>query len=247
MNFPRAESNLPFLTTQQMIEVDRAMVEDYKIELIQMMENAGRNLANLARKRFLQGDPRGKSVIVMAGNGGNGGGALVAARHLQNYGAEIAVLLSKPDRVFANVPLHQLTIIQRMNIKLFQARDLSKIQIDPELIIDGIIGYSLKGAPRNEAAKLIEWANSTGVPILALDIPSGMDGSTGHIFQPTIRATATLTLALPKEGFRARGINEFVGELYLGNIGVPPSLYLRRPLNLNVGNLFYKSDIIKIE
>ena len=79
-SIPLYDSEIPQLTTEQMIEVDRAMVEDYHIELMQMMENAGRNLAHLARDRFLDGDPDGKSVVVLAGTGGNGGGALVAAR-----------------------------------------------------------------------------------------------------------------------------------------------------------------------
>ncbi len=70
--------DIPYLTTEQMIEVDRAMIKDFKIELIQMMENAGRNLASLARERFLDGDPSGKRVVVLVGTGGNGGGALTS-------------------------------------------------------------------------------------------------------------------------------------------------------------------------
>ena len=73
---------IPYLTTDQMREVDRLMIEVYQIELMQMMENAGRNLAHLARDRFLDGDPQNKYVIVLAGTGGNGGGALVCARRL---------------------------------------------------------------------------------------------------------------------------------------------------------------------
>ncbi len=65
--------DIPYLTTEQMIEVDRAMMEDYQIILIQMMENAGRNLADLARKRFLGGDAAEKRVAVLAGTGGNDG------------------------------------------------------------------------------------------------------------------------------------------------------------------------------
>jgi NAD(P)H-hydrate epimerase len=76
--------DMPYLTTEQMREIDRLMIEGYHIELIQMMENAGRNLVHLARKRFLGGDPRDKNVVVIAGRGGNGGGGLVTARHLHN-------------------------------------------------------------------------------------------------------------------------------------------------------------------
>ena len=82
MSLRQIHHQIPYLTTQQMIEVDRVMIEDLLIDLPRMMENAGRNLADLARRRFLDGDPRGKSVVVLAGAGGNGGGALVCARRL---------------------------------------------------------------------------------------------------------------------------------------------------------------------
>src|SRR5262249_40569114 len=92
---------LPALTTEQMREVDRVMVEDLHIELVQMMENAGRSLAELAIDRFSPG-----SVTVLAGPGGNGGGGLVAARHLANRGCQVQVVLSEPGRL-APVPAHQ--------------------------------------------------------------------------------------------------------------------------------------------
>ena len=95
MVFPFIDKDILYLTTEQMIEVDRAMIEDSEIQLIQMMENAGRNLAHLARIRFLDGNPFGNYIIVLAGSGGNGDGALVAARRIQNYGAEVLDILSK--------------------------------------------------------------------------------------------------------------------------------------------------------
>ena len=139
--------DIPYLTTEQMIEVDRAMIEDFKIELIQMMENAGRNLASLARERFLDGDPSGKRVVVLAGTGGNGGGALVAARRLHNWGALVRVFATKPASDFAPVPAHQLDIVTRMKVPVSQAAGRVE-EPTPDVILDGVIGYSLKGAPR---------------------------------------------------------------------------------------------------
>ena len=106
------------------------------------------------------------------------------------------------------------------------------------------MGYSLKGAPRATVANLIRWANQRSAPILSLDAPSGVDTTTGTVFDPAIMATATMTLALPKEGLRASGVGDRVGELYLADIGVPPSLYARPPLGLAVGNIFADGDII---
>ena len=243
-----ASSNLPRvpgLTTAQMIEVDRAMIEDYRIELIQMMENAGRNLAHLARTRFLGGDPRAKRVIALAGSGGNGGGALVAARRLHNWGAAVSVGLAQPASVMTGVPSHQLDILERMSVPILTAR--SMVDLEPaDVVLDGLIGYSLKGAPLGAAAALIQWANRQSAPVLSLDVPSGVDATSGTVFDPAIRATATMTLALPKEGLDGPAMESNVGELYLADISVPPGLYARPPLNMRIESLFARQEIIRL-
>ena len=245
MNIPTYEDPIPYLTTEQMIEVDRAMIEDYSILLMQMMENAGRNLAHLARGRFLQGDPREKRIVVLAGTGGNGGGALVCARRLHNYGARVSVYITKPDEAFTAVPAHQLGILRRMQVPVLAAGEV-ETAAGPDLIIDGIIGYSLKGAPRGSAGDMIRWANGQPAPVLALDAPSGVDTTTGTVFSPAIQAVATMTLALPKEGLRVPGVAAQVGELYLADISVPPQLYAEPALALQVGAIFAESDIVRL-
>ena len=239
---------MPYLSTSQMIEVDRAMMEDFRIDLVRMMENAGRNLAHLARTRFLDGDPGGKRVAILAGTGGNGGGALVCARRLHNYGALVSVFVTGPEESFAPVPAHQLDILKRMRVPVAPAAPAAVMAgaESPDLIIDGVIGYSLRGAPGGAAGDLIRWANEQGAPILSLDVPSGVDTATGAVFDPAVRATATMTLALPKEGLCAPGVGDQVGELYLADISVPPSLYAGPGLGLDVGNLFAEGDIIRL-
>ena len=93
---------------------------------------------------------------------------------------------------------------------------------------------------------MIRWANAQSVPILALDTPSGVDTTTGTVFDPAIRANATMTLALPKEGLRAAGVAEFVGELYLADISVPPGLYAKPELGLSLGPLFAREEVIRL-
>jgi NAD(P)H-hydrate epimerase len=242
---PSTSYDVPYVDAKQMIEVDRLMMEEFHIDLIQMMENAGRNLAHLARMRFLDGDPEGKRVIILAGTGGNGGGALVCARRLYNWGTHVQIYVTKPSDEFAPIPAHQLMILQRMNVPIVYASAMDKAT-PSDLIIDGVIGYSLKGRPRDSAADLILWANAQVVPILALDVPSGIDSNSGAIFAPAIKATATMTLALPKVGFRSPDVEEYVGELYLADISVPTALYAAPTLGLEVGNLFAESEIIRL-
>ena len=242
---PRDAAAVPVLTVAEMIEVARAMVEDFGIVLLQMMEHAGRHLAFLARERFLAGDLRGRHVVVLAGPGGNGGGALVCARRLVGWGATVSVVVSAAPEAFAPVPRQQLDIARRVSLALGGPDSLNGLPV-PDLVIDGVIGYSLRGAPRGAAARLITWANQAVAPVLALDIPSGLDGTTGEPAVPTTVAAATMTLALPKRGLHAAAATRYVGELYLADIGVLPELYARAPLGLDVPSMFAVSDLVRL-
>ncbi len=202
---------LPDLTTEEMREVDRIMVDELGILLLQMMENAGRHLAELAIVRH---QPR--SCTVLAGPGGNGGGGLVAARHLANRGVDFEVVLSAPQAM-TEVPDHQLGILRRMGVAVETAPKA------PALVVDALLGYSISGDPYGRAAELIRWANARDAPVLALDTPSGLDLTSGRVGTPCIVADATLTLALPKRGLRRAP--EVVGELFAADIAVPPSVY----------------------
>ena len=221
------------------------MIDDYGILLIQMMENAGRNLAHLARERFLDGQPAGRRVLVLAGSGGNGGGGLVCGRHLRNWGATVEVLTSSPPGKFSEVPRRQLAILERMGaMSKVVGEDVSLPPAD--LIIDALIGYSLRGAPAGPAAALIRAANAHAAPTLSLDAPSGVDTATGTAHDPAIVAAATMTLALPKQGLRSAEAKRSVGELYLADIGVPPELYAGPKLGIEVGALFAQEEIVRI-
>jgi len=205
------------------------MIEDLGISLQQMMENAGRNLAHLAMDRWLP-----QRVTVLAGPGGNGGGGMVAARHLANRGVEVTVAPARDG--LEGVPAEQAEILRRMGVPVLP---------DPpaaDLVIDALIGYSLSGDPRGRSAELIEWANRSDSPILALDTPSGLDTTTGRIGDPCVRATATMTLALPKQGLYASP--EVVGDLYLADISVPPRAY--RAFGLEVGDLFGGKWVVSV-
>ncbi len=221
--------DLPAITTDQMREVDRIMIEDLGIDLLRMMENAGRNLAWLAGERFSPA-----SVTVLAGTGGNGGGGLVAARHLANRGTAVTVTLARKE--LDAVPEGQAEILRRMDVRF------SDEPVDADLVIDALIGYSLRGDPRGRSAELIEWANHQPSPVLSLDTPSGLDTTTGMIGDPCIRATATMTLALPKTGLALAPT--VVGELYLADISVPGSVY--EAFDLTVADPFGEGPVVSV-
>jgi NAD(P)H-hydrate epimerase len=236
---------VPYISRDQILSVDRVMVEELHITLSQMMENAGHHLAELARSRFMNGNPVDKAVVILAGKGANGGGAMVCARHLQNWGARVAVVLSVPRKDLTIGPAMQLHILQQIHVPTYQAEEIGDLA-EMELIIDGLLGYGLVGSPKGSIADLIRWANKHKAPVLSLDIPAGVDASTGEVHRPAIKAAATMTLALPKEGLRAEKALRHVGELYLADIGVPPAVYERPELQVKVGPLFAENDVLRV-
>ena len=241
---------VPYDSEDQMREVDRLAVVEFGITLFQMMENAGRALARLARERFLAGDARGKRVLVLAGPGGNGGGGLACARNLHNWGADVRVFATSPPERMGDVPGHQLRMLETLGVPTVVALAVAAPEGAPlpeaDLVVDALIGYSLRGAPSGAAAALVRAANRHSAPTLALDVPTGLDSTTGEVAGDAVRADATLTLALPKEGLRAASAEEYVGELYLADISIPAELYARPSLGIEVGPLFALNDIIRI-
>ena len=237
-SIPAAE--LPQLTTAQMIEVDRLMIEEWHISLIQMMENAGRNLAELARY-LMGGCVQKKQVIVLCGTGNNGGGGLVSVRHLHNWGAQVKVILTGSPQNLKEVPRKQWQIIQKMGLCHGDA-DFNEV----DLILDAMIGYGLVGLPRPPISDWIEKANASHTRILALDAPTGLNTATGLQSDQCIRADATLTLALPKIGLLRKRAGSCVGELFLADISVPPELYASPSLGLKVNSPFVEDTIIRL-
>ena len=229
---------IPALTTKEMIEVDRLMIKFYGISLLRMMENAGRNLAELA-VRMLKESNTGKSIAILCGAGNNGGGGMVTARHLHNRGLDVH-LLRVGDSPLKEIPAQQSEILAKMGLR--NEPDFNLLGTD--IIIDAMIGYGLKGDPRPDVAMYIKRVNASGKPILSLDAPSGLDTSSGTPGKLCVRAHSTLTLALPKVGLLSQSAKAVVGDLYLADISVPPELY--RELGLEVAPLFFDDTIIKI-
>lgn len=210
---------VPAVTAAQMREVDRIAIEETGPNLFQMMENAGRSLALEVLDRLGQAQPGGR-VVVLAGRGGNGGGGICAARHLVNRGVDVRLCLAEPDRM-SEVSAFQRSVYVNAGGREIAAGELSAMR--PSVVVDAVFGYSLRGTPRGPAAALIAWANDLAVPVLALDVPSGIDATTGEASGEFVQASWTLTLALPKTGLSA----DRCGALTLADLGIPASVFHR--------------------
>ncbi len=219
-SFTTADGEIaPAITTAQMREVDRVAIEETGPNLFQMMENAGRNLALLAIDTLGE-QWRTAPIVVLAGTGGNGGGGIAAARHLANRGADVTVVVTDESRL-GDVPQTQLQVFRATPGRVGSVEKLSSLE--PGLILDAVIGYSLEGAPRGAGRELIAWTNDHWAPVVSLDVPSGMDSTSGESPGVAVRATRTMTLALPKTGL----VGDAVGDLWLADIGIPGEVYAR--------------------
>ena len=227
---------VPSVTMEQMIEVDRIAVEETGPNLFQMMENAGRNLCLLAIDA-LGNNWKKANVVVLAGTGGNGGGGICAARHLANRGANVKVCITEPEKS-KEATAYQLHILKSTSAKIISIEELQNE--NPDLIIDAIIGYSLTGEPKGKALELIKWASQHLGIIISLDIPSGINSTTGEAACNHIKPDLTLTLALPKTGV----LPALTGELYLADIGIPDKVYEK--LKLKYHQPFNQNYYIKL-
>jgi NAD(P)H-hydrate epimerase len=209
---------IPAVTAEQMRAVDRIAVEEFGLGILQMMENAGRNLAQNTIG-MLGGEPG--PVTILAGGGGNGGGGLCCARHLHNRGYEVYLVLDRDAGAMHGAAGIQLQILQSAGLRVTDPNEAREVVCRARVVVDALIGYSLRGAPRGRAAELILASNQHG-RVLSLDVPSGLDATTGEAPGAVVSPERTLTLALPKTGLEA-----IPGDLYLADIGIPPKVYAR--------------------
>lgn len=212
---------VPVVTAAIMREIDRIAIADQTPSLSQMMENAGRSLA-LAAIDHMGPGWRERSVAVCAGGGGNGGGGICAARHLANHGGDVVLVLSESAR------LNSVTA-QQLGIYLKTPGRVDHRGYDPDLILDAVIGYGLTGAPRGPTRELIAWMREVRAPVISLDVPSGLDATTGDAPGDAVQAMTTLTLALPKTGL----VSPLAGDLWLADLGIPPAVYAAAGVHLS--------------
>ncbi len=209
-------------TAEQIAQVDKLAQERFGLSCLVLMENAGQATARLAARLM----PQAGRVVVLAGKGNNGGDGLVAARHLANWGARVLVVLV--DKNMQGPALINLQILQRMKLDLMEVspketRRLDAILGAADLVIDALLGTGISGPPQGYIAELIELLAARTGPILSVDLPSGT-GSLGQLFQPHVRATATIALAAPKLGHVLYPAAGAVGTVFLTDLGLPQSL-----------------------
>jgi hydroxyethylthiazole kinase-like uncharacterized protein yjeF len=209
------------VTALQMRNIDRRTIEKAKVPGLDLMERAGQGTAQAALEML--GNPKGKTVVHFCGKGNNGGDGFVVARLLTQAEVICQVYLMGKKAEVRGDALENLNRLLQMGVEV---RELARMDEVSELerahlIVDALLGTGVSGSVKGIMAQIIQMINDSGLPVLAVDIPSGLNGDTGEILGGSVRADRTVTMALPKRGFFFSPGRELVGELTVVDIGVP--------------------------
>lgn len=241
-------TDVPYVDQATMLAADRIATDRIGISLLQVMENAGLQLAELTRLTL--GGVAGRGIVVLAGTGNNAGGGLVAARRLAGWGADVCVIFARPLLRLRPGPGAQIEPMLGAGVRAAVAgHDRSLAEVGGEImradaVIDALIAYSLDGAPDEAYAGLIGLSAIGRGPVISLDIPSGIDATSGARPGAAVRADATLSLALPKRGVTLDEGRRLSGVNFLADIGLPASILAE--LGIPEGGWFERGPLVRL-
>jgi NAD(P)H-hydrate epimerase len=218
-----------FLSREQVRALDRRAIEDFGVPGMVLMENAGRGTAELLASLGIHG-----KVVICCGKGNNGGDGFVVARHLDNRGILVRVMLfARPEDLSGDAAInYQIIARSRVSIHVQAENPVDDKTIrqelaDAEWVVDALFGTGLAGAVRKPFDQVIAAINECPAHVLAVDIPSGLDCNTGEPLGPTVHAHHTATFVALKAGFKNSAAKEWTGQVHVVDIGAPRVLLER--------------------
>lgn len=223
----------------EMKRIDALAIKRYGIPALILMENAGRCAAEEALKMLPNQGMR--RAAILCGYGNNGGDGFVCARHLINQGAEIQVYLVGKKKELSEEARVNYRILLKMKQKFKLIKNIAALgPLEKgikkyQLVIDGIFGIGLRGVPDRFYQELFSRLNAGGIPILALDIPSGLDADTGRPFGRAIQAEKTITFGFLKKGMVNQQARRFTGKVTIADISLPREPELKKKVKLGSG------------
>ena len=199
-------SNDPSLTSAQVKELDRLASERFGIALDWLMEAAGWQAARMCEGR----------TAVVCGVGNNAGDGLAAARHLHRWGRLASVSCADRSRLRGDAA-RELAALDSVGVQVEDSPSFA----DADLVLDAIFGTGLNRAPEGRFARWIEAINASGLRVVAVDVPSGLDSDSGVAYAPCVRADVTVTFTLPKSGLLRADGPRLAGKVTVADIGIP--------------------------
>jgi hydroxyethylthiazole kinase-like uncharacterized protein yjeF len=207
------------VTAEQMRSIDRKTIQEYGMPGAVLMERAGLSVARKIRELFEK-----RKVVVLAGGGNNGGDGIVVARDLHNRGWNVRVILmAKEGRLSADC-LSQYRIAKKMGVPVTFRTSISNTDLHSAVVVDAIFGTGLSKPVTSPLAEVVRFVNAAAVPVVSVDIPSGIFSDNGQVMGEAVRADYTITFGLPKVGHIIHPGAGCCGELFVEDIGFPQEL-----------------------
>lgn len=225
---------MKLVTSSQMRNIDQKTIEGIGIPGLELMEKAGRGTALVAKEML--GDPANKMIIIFCGRGNNGGDGFVVGRYLSQWGARVEFFLTaKRNEVKgdAKINLEKAVDLDLPIVEISRKEEIPS-RIKADLIVDALFGTGFDGEIKGYLKDIIEMINSSGIPVLSVDIPSGLHADTGKFIGPCVKANRTVTMALPKIGHFFFPGKEMSGEVTVVDIGVPEHVVEEEKISLNL-------------
>ena len=216
------------LSTAQMQAADRATIETVGLASTVLMENAGRQVVAAMEQQVAGLHDR--RIAVLCGKGHNGGDGFVVARVLAGGGADVSVYLTAPASMVTGDARGNLTALQAMGLTVIEVAESAAWTAaipdiaESDLIVDALFGTGLSRPLEGHAADVVSGLNATGVPIIAIDVPSGLSADTGAVNGPAIDASMTVALGAPKVPLLIPPAATMVGDLVVADIGIPDAV-----------------------
>jgi hydroxyethylthiazole kinase-like uncharacterized protein yjeF len=207
---------LKTVSVKEMQELDRMAIEERGVPSITLMENAGKAVSEIALSELK--DIKDKKAAVFCGGGNNGGDGFVAARHLFNKGVKVNVYLISKRPDLKNDPEINARLLEDIGVEICEIS--GPISLNSDLIIDAMFGIGLKGEVKKPAKDVIIDLNKKSIPVISVDVPSGLDADTGEILGASVKAGITVTMQFPKQGFYKNKGPEHVGKIIVADIGI---------------------------
>ncbi len=207
------------VTAEEMREIDRLTIEDCGIPGLVLMERAGLAVASKVRELFHPG-----KAVVLCGGGNNGGDGLVAARNLFNWGVKVTVVMTAKKEALSPDCLVQYQVSKKIGVPVEFRKTLAARDIHSAVVVDAVFGTGLGRPVKGDIAGLFSFLNSSEVPVVAVDIPSGISSDTGEVLGEAVMADCTVTFGLPKRGHFLYPGAEYTGVLFTEDIGFPAHL-----------------------
>lgn len=224
-------------TSQEMQNIDRRAGEEFGIPTLLLMENAALGVIRILEEMY--GPVKGEKITVVCGKGNNGGDGLAAARQLHNRGARVQVYLLSEQAALKGDAAVNLDIVLKMGIEVYSSGlyDIQALRIalnHSHVIIDAILGTGLSSPVTGEYGEVIGLINDSGRPVVAVDIPTGINSDTGEVMGRAVKAAATVSFAIPKRGHLLYPGCEFTGRLHIADISIPRAAIEKEAIYLHL-------------